>query len=259
MKSVACGQQGPETVEIKVDPETGTLIRDNVPAILNPFDTYAVEEGLQIREKLGGEVVALTMGPPASADILYEAFSLGIDNAIQISDRAVRGSDTFATAGILAAAIRKIGDVDLVLCGKQAIDGDTAQVGPEIAEFLGLPHVTYVKKIREVTPEKVICERMVETGVEVIEVRLPAVLTVLKDINSPRLPSFRLKRKAKEKVIPVWGIAELGLSEEQVGLSGSTTTVLKTFTPEARGNCRMLDGAVDEMVEALLPVIDAAR
>ena len=232
MKIVTCVKQVPDTVEVKIDPETGTLIRDNAPAILNPFDAYAVEESLLIKEKLGGEVVALTMGPPQAREVLYEAYAVGVDIGVHINDRAVRG--------------------------KQAIDGDTAQVGPEIAEILGLPHVAYVKKIREVTDEKIICERMVETGIEVIEVKLPAVLTVLKDINEPRLPSFRLKRQAKEKEIPTWGIAELGLSEESVGISGSPTTVLKTFTPAMRGNCHMLNGSVEEMVNALIPLMDAA-
>lgn len=258
MKIVTCVKQVPDTVEVKIDPETGTLIRDNAPAILNPFDAYAVEESLLIKEKLGGEVVALTMGPPQAREVLYEAYAVGVDLGVHINDRVVRGSDTYATASILAAAIRKIGSVGLILCGKQAIDGDTAQVGPEIAEILDLPHVAYVKKIREVTDEKIICERMVETGIEVIEVKLPAVLTVLKDINEPRLPSFRLKRQAKEKEIPTWGIAELGLSEESVGISGSPTTVLKTFTPAMRGNCHMLNGSVEEMVNALIPLMDAA-
>ena len=138
MKIVTCVKQVPDTVEVKIDPETGTLIRDNAPAILNPFDAYAVEESLLIKEKLGGEVVALTMGPPQAREVLYEAYAVGVDLGVHINDRAVRGSDTYATAGILAAAIRKIGSVGLILCGKQAIDGDTAQVGPGIAEILGL-------------------------------------------------------------------------------------------------------------------------
>ncbi len=258
MKIVTCVKQVPDTVEVKIDSETGTLIRDTAPAILNPFDAYAVEEGLLIREQLGGEVVALTMGPPQAREVLYETYAVGVDLGIHINDRAARGSDTFATAGILAAAISKIGSVDLVLCGKQAIDGDTAQVGPEIAEILDLPHVAYVKKIREITEEKVVCERMVETGVEVIEVKLPAVLTVLKDINEPRLPSFRLKRQAKNREIPTWSITDLGLDESSVGIAGSPTTVLKTFTPAMRGNCHMLKGSAEEMVSALLPLIDAA-
>lgn len=258
MKIVACIKQVPDTVEITIDKETGVLVRDNVPAILNPFDAYAIEEGILIKDSCGGEVTAITMGPQQAISVLHDAFSVGVDHAVHICDGAFRGSDTFVTAKILAAAIKKLGDVDLILCGKQAIDGDTAQVGPEIAELLGIPHVAYVKKIREVNDDAILLERMTETGIEVIQVKLPALLTVLKDINTPRLPSFKLKRAAKQKVIPVWGIQDLGLREEEVGLQGSPTTVMKTFTPEARGNCQMLSGPDDDIINALLLQIDAA-
>ena len=257
MKIVACVKQVPDTVEIKIDKKTGTLIRDNVPTILNPFDAYAVEEGLLIKEECGGEVNVITMGPAQAVDVLYESYSMGVDNAGLICDKAFRGSDTYTTAHILAAAIQKIGNVDIILCGKQAIDGDTAQVGPEIAEILGIPHVAYVKKIRKVSKDSVVCERMIETGLEVIEVKLPAMLTVLKDINVPRLPSFKLKRRAKEKPIPTWGIEDLGIKEEAVGLQGSPTMVLRTFTPEAKGSCRMLNGSAEEQIGELLNVIES--
>lgn len=255
MKIAVCVKQVPDTVEIRIDKATGTLIRDSVPAILNPFDTYAVEEGVQIRERLGGEVIVITMGPLQASEALYEACGAGADSAVHICDRTVRGSDTFVTANVLAAAVRKLGGVDLILCGKQAVDGDTAQVGPELAELLGIPHVAYVKKIREVTKNFVLCERMVETGVEVIKAGLPAVLTVLKDINTPRLPSFKLKRKAKQNGATVWDIAALGLSEDEVGLNGSPTTVLRTFTPETKGSCHILGGSKEEQISELLTVI----
>lgn len=220
MKIVVCVKQVPNTMEVKIDPKTGTLIRDKAPAILNTFDEFAIEESVQIREKLGGEVVALTMGPPNAKEVLLDAYALGADLGVHVNDRAVRGSDTFATAGILAAA---------------------------------------VKKIREVTESEVVCEREIETGVEVIRVKLPAVLTVLKDINVPRLPSYRMKMEGKEKETPVWGIADLGLQENQVGMEGSVTTVMKTFTPDPRGNCRMIEGSEEEMIGALLPVIEAVQ
>ena len=232
MKIVVCVKQVPNTMEVKIDPKTGTLIRDKAPAILNTFDEFAIEESVQIREKLGGEVVALTMGPPNAKEVLLDAYALGADLGVHVNDRAVRGSDTFATAGILAAAVKKI---------------------------QGLPHVAYVKKIREVTESEVVCEREIETGVEVIRVKLPAVLTVLKDINVPRLPSYRMKMEGKEKETPVWGIADLGLQENQVGMEGSVTTVMKTFTPDPRGNCRMIEGSEEEMIGALLPVIEAVQ
>ena len=229
MKIVVCVKQVPNTMEVKIDPKTGTLIRDKAPAILNTFDEFAIEESVQIREKLGGEVVALTMGPPNAKEVLLDAYALGADLGVHVNDRAVRGSDTFATAGILAAAVKKIQDVDLVICGKQ------------------------------VTESEVVCEREIETGVEVIRVKLPAVLTVLKDINVPRLPSYRMKMEGKEKETPVWGIADLGLQENQVGMEGSVTTVMKTFTPDPRGNCRMIEGSEEEMIGALLPVIEAVQ
>ena len=259
MKVVACIKQVPDTLDISVDRETGLLNRDKAPAVINPFDVYAVEEGLQIAEKTGGDVTVLTMGPPAAIEVLHEAMGMGVQQAVHICDGAFRGSDTFVTSKILAAAIKKIEGADLILCGKQAIDGDTAQVGPEVAEFLGLPHVAYVKKIRQINEKSIVLERMVETGIEVIEVQLPAVLTVLKDINVPRMPSFRLKRQAKNQAIPVWGIAQLGLAEEEVGLSGSPTTVMKTFTAQARGNCEMLGGTSDDMVAALIGKLQAAE
>lgn len=258
MNIVTCIKQVPDTVEIKIDRETGTLIRENVPTILNPFDSYALEEAQLIKEQCGGNVTAITMGPLQAIEVLHEAYSLGVENAIHICDRAFRGSDTYVTAKILAAAIRKISNVDLILCGKQAIDGDTAQVGPEIAEFLNIPHVSYVKKIRKVKSDSIICERMIETGIEVIDVKLPAVLTVLKDINSPRLPSFKLKRKAKEKITPIWGIKDLGLKEEEVGLIGSPTTVLKTFTPEVKCSCKILSCSSEKQLCELVTIIESA-
>jgi electron transfer flavoprotein beta subunit len=258
MKIVVCVKQVPDTVELTIDKETGVLVRENVPAILNPFDAYAIEEGVLIKDSCGGDVTAITMGPLQALAVLHEAFSVGVDHAVHICDSAFRGSDTFVTAKILATAIKKLGGVDLILCGKQAIDGDTAQVGPEIAEFLGIPHVAYVKKIREVGKDAIVLERMTETGVEVIRVKLPALLTVLKDINTPRLPSFKLKRAAKEKVIPTWGLAELNLSENEVGLLGSPTTVMKTFTPKARGKCKMLSGSNEEIITALFSEIESA-
>ena len=256
MNIITCIKQVPDTTEINIDRETGVLIRDNVPAILNPFDTYAIEEGLSIKEKTGGSVTSITMGPKAAIEVLYEALSMSVDNTIHICDGAFRGSDTYITAKILAKAIEKAGDYDLILCGKQAIDGDTAQIGPEIAEMLQIPHIAYIKKVLEVKDHSLVVERMVENGIEVIEIELPALLTVLKDINTPRLPSYRLKKKAKESVIPEWGLADLGLKEEEVGLSGSPTTVMKTYVPEIKSNCRILKGKPQEMVDELITSLE---
>ena len=261
MKIIVTVKQVPDTSgKVAVNPD-GTLDRASMQTIINPDDMNAVEAALALKDELGCKVVAFTMGPPPAEGMLRELMAMGVDEGVLVTAREFGGSDTYATSQILAAALDTIGldDDDIVFCGRQSIDGDTAQVGPEMAEILGLPHVAYVKKIREVTESEVVCEREIETGVEVIRVKLPAVLTVLKDINVPRLPSYRMKMEGKEKETPVWGIADLGLQENQVGMEGSVTTVMKTFTPDPRGNCRMIEGSEEEMIGALLPVIEAVQ
>jgi electron transfer flavoprotein beta subunit len=253
---VVCIKQVPDATEITIDPETKTLNRDAAPAILNPFDAYAIEEALQLTEKHGGTVTVISMGPNRAKEVIQEAFSLGVQQGVLICDPLVRGSDTFCTAKILAAAIKKIGNVDLVLCGKQAVDGDTAQVGPEIAELLSIPHVAYVQKVESVVDGTIRVQRMLENGYEIVEMELPGLLTVLKDINTPRLPSFKLVREARKKEIPVWGISDLDLSPEEVGLDGSPTTVVNTFTPELKSGGRMLEGNTQAKVQALLTEIN---
>ncbi|MGB9629306.1 MAG: electron transfer flavoprotein subunit beta/FixA family protein, partial [Thermodesulfobacteriota bacterium] len=183
MKIVVCIKQVPDTTDVKIDPKTNTLIREGVASICNPFDEYAIEEALLIREKHGGEVHVITMGPPQAVDILKNALAVGADKVYLISDKAFAGADTLATAYTLSKTIQTIGEVDLVICGKQAIDGDTAQVGPGIATRLGIPQLTYVSKIREINLEKkkIIVERLLEHGREVVESSLPSLLTVVKD------------------------------------------------------------------------------
>lgn len=256
MKIIVCIKQVPDTTNVKIDSETGTLIREGVDSIINPFDMYALEESLRIRERLGeGRVIAISMGPPQAEDALREAISLGVDEAILISDRKVAGSDTSATSYTLSEAIRKIGSYDLVLCGKQASDGDTAQVGPGISSWLDIPQVTYVKKIREINKEKAVLERMTEEGYDVIEVTLPALFTVVKEINEPRLPSLKGKLKARKIQIPVWKAEDLNLEEDKVGLNGSPTRVLKIFTPPPREKGLILDGPAKESVDKLVELI----
>jgi len=260
MKIIVCIKQVPETTNVKIDPEKGTLIREGVDSIINPFDMYAIEEGLRIKERLGeGEVIVISMGPPQADQALREAISMGADSAVLITDRKLAGSDTWATSYTLARAIEKIGDYNLILCGKQAIDGDTAQVGPGISSWLDIPQVTYVKKIREITKDKAIVERMTEEGFDVIEIPLPAVFTVVKEINEPRLPSLKGKLRARKVEIPVWGVNELGLEEEKIGLDGSPTRVVKIFTPPPREKGMILEGepqkVVDSLVEKLKDVV----
>lgn len=255
MKVVVCIKQVPEVSTVRIDPKTNTLIREGVPAIINPFDTNAIEAGLQFKDSYNSEVIALSMGPPQAEDALREALSLGVDQAILLSDRAFAGADTLATSYTLAMAIKKIGSVSLVLCGKQAIDGDTAQVGPELAEFLDITQVSYVRKICSFNPSPtptMVVERVLEDGYEVLEVSLPALFTVVREINEPRLPSLKGKLSAKKKPITTWTSQDLNVSLNRVGLTGSPTQVIKTFTPPPRTDREILSGETKEMVKSLV-------
>ena len=237
MRAIVCIKSVPDTTEVRFNPETNTLMRDEVEAIINPFDMYAIEEALRLREAHGGTVTVITMGPPKAEKELKEAVAMGCDEAILLSAREFAGSDTWATAYTLALGIRKIGDYDLVLCGKQAMDGDTGQVGPGIANQLGIPQLTYVFKIREVDFEegRIQVERLLEEGREVVQTRLPVLLTVVKDINQPRYPTFRGIRAARKMQIPVWASADMdGAETRYLGLEGSPTKVIKVFTPPKR-------------------------
>ncbi len=237
MHVIVCIKQVPDTTEVKINPETGTLIREGVPSIVNPFDEYAIEEGLQLREKFGGKVTILSMGPPQAKEALKQALAMGADEALLLSDQAFAGSDTWATAYTLAQTIKCLGDYDLIICGKQAIDGDTGQVGPGIACQLDISQLTYVFKIREFDPEAqtITVERLLEEGREVVTSQLPALLTVVKDINQPRYPSFAGIRRASKADIPVWTVAELeGAEASFFGLDGSPTRVIKVFNPPPR-------------------------
>ena len=254
MKIAVCLKQVPETTEVKINPQTNTLMREGVASITNPFDEFALEEGLLTKEKYGGEVHVMSMGPPQAIEILKNALAVGADKVYLLSDPAFAGADTLATAYTLAKTIEKIGEVDLVICGKQAIDGDTAQVGPGIATRLGIPQLTYVAKVREIDPakKKIVVERMLENGREVVECSLPVVVTVMKDINEPRLPSLLGIKKAAKATIPTWTAKEIGVDENRVGLKGSPTWVWKVFSPESRGGGEILKGEVTETVPLLV-------
>lgn len=235
MNIVVCIKQVPDTTEVRINPKTNTLMREGVESIINPFDTYAIEEGVRIRERLGdGKVTVVTMGPPQAETALREAISLGADDAVLVCGRAFAGGDTWATSLTLALAMKKM-QPDVILAGKQAIDGDTAQVGPGISCHLDWPQACYVSKIREIEKGRAVVECLMETGKEVLEVQLPAVLTVVKEINEPRLPSFKGKMKAKKAQITTWDAADIGADPEKVGLNGSPTTVNKIFSPPRRG------------------------
>ena len=255
MNIIVCIKQVPETTEVRINPETNTLVREGVKSIINPFDMYAIEEAVRLKEKFSGKVTVITMGPPQAESALREAISLGIDEAILISDRAFAGSDTWATSYTLAGAIKKAGRYDLILCGKQASDGDTAQVGPGISAHLDIPQVTYVKKIEEVKENSLRCERMTEEGFEIIETPLPALLTVVKEINEPRIPSLRGMMRAKQAKILTWTQKELTLDSQKIGLCGSPTQVVKIFTPPVRVGGVMLPGEPQEVADKLAELL----
>lgn len=252
MNIVVCVKRVPDPSEAKIDKKTNTVVREGVKNITNPFDMYAIEEGIRLKEAHGGKVTVISMGPPQSEESLKEAISMGADDAVLISDRALAGSDTWATSLALAAAIRKIGEVDMILCGREAIDGDTGQVGPGIAEKLEVGHITYVRKIREVGEDHVIVERMIEEGYQVIRASFPVLLTVVKDINEPRLPSLKGMMRAKKAKVTVWGIDDLGLSPDTVGAVGSPTKVVKQFAPEIGRRGELFEGDTGEQVALLV-------
>ncbi|MBN1807903.1 MAG: electron transfer flavoprotein subunit beta/FixA family protein [Planctomycetes bacterium] len=241
MRIIVLAKQVPETTEVTVDPETGTLRREGVPAIVNPFDTYAIEEGVRIKERLGGEVTVVSMGPPQAEAVLREAISVGADKGVLVTDRAFAGSDTWATSCVLAAACRTLG-FDIIIAGKQAIDGDTAQVGPGVAMHLGIPQVTYVRRIDQIDGEHAVVERLLEDGYEVVETPIPALFTVVKEVNEPRLPSLRGKMAARKAEIRRLTADDIGVDSKRVGLEGSPTRVMKVFSPPKRSGGEKWEG-----------------
>jgi electron transfer flavoprotein beta subunit len=251
MRIIVCIKQVPDTAEVRINPETGTLIREGVPSIINPYDMHVLEAGLQIREKLGGKVTALTMGPPQAESALRDAISMGVDDAVLLTDKAFAGSDTWATSYTLSKAIEKLG-ADMIICGKQAIDGDTAQVGPEVAEFLNIPHISYIRKIEDITQNSIRVQRLMDEGYDIVESSLPVLLTVVKELNMPRLPSLKGKMAAKKAEIIKWGFPDIQADEKNLGLNGSPTQVKNIFAPEARSDRRIFQGTLEEQVNALL-------
>jgi electron transfer flavoprotein beta subunit len=261
LRIVACIKQVPDTTQVRIDPVTNTLIREGVPSIINPFDVPAIEEAMRLKERYGGAAVMLCMGPPWADEALRKALSFGVDEAVLLSDRALAGSDTLATSAALAAAIRKLGEhepVDLVICGKQTIDGDTAQVGPGIATRLGFAQLTYVDQVASVDLEarRIRVRRMLEGAREIIEAPLPALLTVVKEINQPRYATMPNLIRGLRAEIPVWRAQDIGVSADEVGLEGSPTQVRRIFPPPRRGAGEIIAGALEDPGQAAATVID---
>ena len=249
-------KQVPDTNEIKINPETGSLIRDGVPSILNPDDANALEEALRIKDTdpENIKVTVVSMGPPQAQEMLFECIAMGADDAVLLSDRAVGGSDTWATSNAITAAIEKIGEFDMIIGGRQAIDGDTAQVGPQIAEKLNLPQVTYVQKCEmSADRTKVTVQRQLEDGYEVIEVPIPCMLTCTKELNTPRYMNIAGIFKP-EKDIKVWSAADVEVDLSTVGLKASPTNVFRSFTPKPKGKGTMLEGDSEKEVAQKLIV-----
>jgi electron transfer flavoprotein beta subunit len=258
MNIIVCIKQVPETGDVKINPQTNTLIREGVKSIINPFDMYAIEESIRLKEKFGGKVTVITMGPPQADIALREALSLGVDEAVLVTDRAFAGSDTWATSYILSCVIKKLGIFDLIICGKQASDGDTAQVGPGISVHLDIPQVTFVKKIEKI--EDGICqvERLTEDGFEIIKSSLPVVLTVVKEINEPRLPSLRNMMRSKSAVIKKITAHDLDIDKAKIGLDGSPTQVVHIFSPPPRQKGLVFEGDAGDVTEKLVNLLKDA-
>jgi len=248
MKIAVLIKQVPASGEVKLHPEKHTIIRDGRPAVTNPFDLHALELGVSLAEKLSAYVTAVTMGIPAAEWSLRDAVARGADAGLLLSDRAFAGADTLATSETLKLGIDKMGGADLIICGKMAVDGDTAQIGPELAEKLGVPHLSDVCALVSAGEKEIVVEKMCDDRVETVKVTLPALITVTRDINLPRLPSIEGIRRGLECDITVCGAADLGADSKNVGLEGSATEVSRVYLPSGRGSAVEVD-SVAELVK----------
>lgn len=253
LRLIVCLKQVPKTSDVRIDRETGSLIREGVPSIINPEDSNAVEAALCLREEHGGNVVVLSMGPPQAEEALRDALAVGADEAILLCDRAFAGADTLATSLTLGSAIRKLGYFDLILCGTKTLDGNTGQVGPQLAEFLDLPQITRARRV-EIQGRILRAERAFEDRYELMETRLPALVTVTKEINQPRMPSIdQIVQSYREKEVRIWSAADLGVDEHIVGLDGSATKMSRIYKPDfGKRKIEFIEGSTEDVVQRLL-------
>jgi electron transfer flavoprotein beta subunit len=255
MHIIVLVKQVPNTSEVRIDPKTGNLVREGVESIINPEDRHALEAALDMVDKAQGTVTVLSMGPPQAIEVVCEALAMGVDRGILLTDRAFAGADTWATSTTLGLAIKRIGDFDLILAGRQAVDGDTAQIGPQVAEFLGIPQLTYVTQLN-IVGNRIIAERIIENGCEHIESPLPALATCMGSLNTPRHPTVAgiLQATSARAPVEVWNASDIGAKAHDVGLPGSLTQVVRTFTPKEARNTQYLDGppaaVASQLIEA---------
>ncbi|ABR47044.1 Electron transfer flavoprotein, alpha/beta-subunit-like protein [Alkaliphilus metalliredigens QYMF] len=253
MNILVCIKQVPGTTKVEVDEKTGVLKRDGIDSKMNPYDLYALESAMYIKEKAGGKVNVISMGPPQSMEIIREAFTMGADDGMLLSDRKFAGADVLATAYTLSQGAKKFGNTDLIICGKQTTDGDTAQVGPEMAEYLGIAHVANVRKVLELKEKSIVVEVDLPESVELVEVTYPCLITVEKGIFEPRLPSFKRKLATRDKEIQVISIKDFeDQNEKRYGLSGSPTQVERIFPPESNDDQEIWNGSGQELATKML-------
>ena len=248
MKILVPIKQVPESSNVKMDPATGTVIRSGVETVVNPLDLYAIETALRLREQYGGEVTALSMGPPSAMRVLKEAAAMGCDSCALLSDKRFGGADTWATSYTLSQGTKKLGPFDIIITGERATDGDTAQVGPGLAAWLGIPALTYVSKIEKIAGNRIRLERLVEEGYEMLDAPLPCLITVVKEIAVPRLPTLKGKIRSREMDIPVFTADDLDVKADYLGLKGSPTRVVKIETPTIARGGRTIKAMDEESV-----------
>lgn len=248
MEILVCIKQVPGTSKVEVDEKTGVLKRDGIDSKMNPYDLYALETALKIKEEVGGKVTVISMGPPQAKSVIKEAYMMGADEGVLLSDRKFAGADVLATSYTISQGIKKAGNFDLILCGKQTTDGDTAQVGPEMAEYLNIPHVANVRKLIEVKEKSVVIEMDMPNTLEIADVKFPCLLTVEKDIFEPRLPSYKKKIETKDREIRVYGLNDFeDKNENMYGLNGSPTQVERIFPPAVNSDKEMWNGNNEDL------------
>ena len=259
MKILVFVKQVPDTDDVKLDPRTGNLMRDGVESVINPLDANGVEAALELKEKYGGTVTAISMGPPQADDVLKKALAMGCDESVLLSDRALGGADTLATGYPLAKAAEKIGGYDLLICGRHAVDAETAQTGPIIAAFLGIPQVTLVDSV-SIDGEYAVCRRVLPDRFETVRVKMPALITVCSEMNTPRYPTPINIMKALKKPRYVWNSRDISCDPEMIGAAGSPSSNKEIFEPPKRNtDTKYFTGDIEEMARAIADALEAEK